>query len=349
MVISVTIVNASIGSIMADTNSPTGSLSQAEPDSAVAATCKGLSDCNWLGKKCEGIFITWWNDEEGDVEGDCDNSTADVGIKGITDLSALSPEELKELKSAEQAFVNGEVEEVEAERVAFFEFPDNRQVHFFAVPEDREVEVVEIAPSGQQSKYVNRDSSILDIFLKIAPEGSPVPETILDVASDDGRDVSNFTVTDVIEDTVIPKQPLDLTGTSQVAAVGYCTNSPAGVLYFTQHSCKNENLQTSFCDAGSFINGGGWLELNRMNSSKKKKSYSRTAACVGSGQAKHYYWGWSVSQNKWTWKTKKTIEIGANSQIWKTAKGAKRWRRIRHLTYHPLTGGFIRAWSEFYN
>ena len=241
----------------------------------------------------------------------------------------------------------GNIVEVEPDKIASIELPGARQLEFYAVPEDGEIEIVEIAPSGEEAMYVGKKRDLIDIYLEVAPEGSPVPKVFLDVASADTRAESDFIAEDTFKSTIIEDQQiLGLTEPVQAASVGYCTNSPAGVLYFTQHSCKSQNLRNSFCDPGSHISGGGWLELVRQSSDKKRKSYSRTAACGGTGQAKHYYW----SSFSGSWKTKRTYEIGANSQIWREAKGAsKRFRRIRHKTHHPLTGGFIRAWSEFYN
>ena len=92
------IINLSIftsQSVKADI-SPTDSFTPREPDPYVAVTCKGLNDCSWLGNACEGIFITWWNDDTAEVVGECDNSPVEYKEEDVKDFSSLSPEEIQE-------------------------------------------------------------------------------------------------------------------------------------------------------------------------------------------------------------------------------------------------------------
>lgn len=270
-----------------------------------------------------------------------------------TDPASLAevPEDADaEFLAAQAAWEAGEIEEGQLNSLATFELSNGSTVEFVVAPETGEVGVRESGTIGTGA-VVTDDESLtpLQAYVMLAAAEAPIPRAIADNAAEDPKTPALLEGRELVDAVPAPQpvqvEDLGVSIEPPVAQDHGCSNTGLGALIFDGDHCEYEDNRNKYCDPGSFTHGGGWTLLYRANHDKKRKSYSRTAACWSTGAVHHYYW----NGNKWIQNFWNLIPENG-WEYWRWNGGAKLYRRIKHYPWGDTNGdGYIRAWSEFHN
>ena len=237
----------------------------------------------------------------------------------------------------------------EAEKLVTFEMSNGNRLSMTGLA-DGEIILMETTPAGSGERFVADDfpgASPLELFVRLTPERTAVPARIAASATDADR--AAWMGERPIANADAPVIPVDVADLgwqpiANAAGQGSC-NPDTGAAYFEDNHCGQwgpygYGVNAEHCDNGKAFNYWQRTEGNMRH------TYTRTAACDGSGRIRHsrYYNGWDTIVDE-------IIEPNTVATYWSYKKsGVKHDRRARSEPWDPYdTNAYVRQWVIFFD
>lgn len=243
----------------------------------------------------------------------------------------------------------------QSETLASFEMSNGNRLSLTGLT-DGEIVVMETTPAGNGERFVVDDfpgASPLELFARLTPEGTPVPERIAASATAEDR-ATWMRQRPTARDASAPGfdfnfDVADLGWAKPVASatpgLGSC-NPTTGADYFEDNHCGQ---------LGPYGYGASWQACDADKSfsywqhspDNMRHTYTRTAACDGTGRIRHsrYYSG------DWHTVLDETIEPNTVATYYSYTTGTvKQPRRARAEPLDPYdTDAYVRLWAKFFD
>lgn len=175
--------------------------------------------------------------------------------------------------------------------LASFELSNGNTVTLTGLPELDEIMVSEIAPAGRGERFLVADQPAagpLELFARLSPAGTPVPQMILDLAGDEeiAAWLGQREVAAELEAGRFHVDIADLGWAPITTASGGSCNATEGQAYFEDNHCGTMGpygygTTETDCDSGK------WISLQRTSANQMRHTYTRIAACNGTGRIRH--------------------------------------------------------------
>ncbi len=278
-----------------------------------------------------------------------------------------------------------ESEAMEPVNLATIKFSDGRVIHFLEYPLMDELLVEEVTEAGPDVVLLLQQmkGSLLDKYLQLTPEYTPVPEALLDDEVDNMEDwlteseeqlsdgvidwihaeasepVSRYHAIDVLsekmatrmivpmltDDVFVQADEFELNQSFAVkgAGTGSCNNS-SGYLHFENLHCYVSGSKGKGTSK-SYCDRGmhGWIQ--RTSPIKMRTTFSIVANC-GTGDA-------AIIHSKKSWGSYNTVgqRFLGDNQVgsYESAAGKHSIRKYRRVNVLKVTeGGYVRGWTRFH-
>ncbi|MCF6301245.1 MAG: hypothetical protein L3J52_09045 [Proteobacteria bacterium] len=278
-------------------------------------------------------------------------------------------------------------QQIENYQLATIRFSNGNEINFVALPQSDEIAVEELLDTGPNEIFIleQLNGSLLDKYLQITPENTPVPQSLIDLDLGQVRDI--FTDKDQLNDGATPSNTtfdeateeqrihlesimiklgerqivsqlkqdvfIQLEDLSEKLGINTKAAAPGG-----QGSCNNSTgylfFQNNHCNT-SGNKGTGSSEsdcdfpmhnsIQRTSSSTRRTTYSRVANCGGGDVA-------IVHSKKilGSFSTQLTWFLAVNRvgnyESWAGKYSIAKKRRVNVLKVTP--GGYVRGWTRFH-
>lgn len=252
----------------------------------------------------------------------------------------------------EQPQIDEASESGEAEKLASFKLSNGNSLSMTELA-DGEIAVMETTPAGSGERFVVDDfpgASPLELFTRLTPEGTAVPEGIAASATAEERAAwmsqrqvagGGAAQTFRLDVADLGWQPI----ANAVPGQGSC-NPDTGAAYFEDHHCGQAGpygygVTAEACDNGKAFNY--W----QRTADSMRHTYTRTAACDGTGWIRH----WRLDSGDWHKVLDEPIEPNTVATYYSYRKsGLKQDRRARSEPLDPFdTNAYVRQWVKFYD
>lgn len=257
-------------------------------------------------------------------------------------------------QDAEHPQIDEASERGDAEKLASFKLSNGNRLSLTGLA-DGEIVVMETTPAGSGERFVVDDfpgASPLELFTRLTPEGTAVPEGIAASATaeeraawmsqrqiaDSGAGAPQTFRFDVAD---LGWQPI----ASAAPGQGSC-DPTTGATYFEDHHCYQSGpygygVSAEACDNGKAFNY--W----QRTATNMRYTYTRTAACDGTGWIRH----WRLDSGDWYSVLDEAIEANTVATYYSYRKsGLKQDRRARSEPLDPFdTDAYVRQWVQFYD
>jgi len=250
------------------------------------------------------------------------------------------------------AQIDEESESGQAEKLASFKVSNGNRLSMTGLA-DGEIVLMETTPAGSGERFVVDDfpgASPLELFVRLTPEGTAVPEGIAASATAEER-AAWMSQRQVAGGGAAPGFYLDVAELSWQPIAnadpgqGSC-DPDTGAAYFEDHHCGQAGpygygVTVEACDSGKAFN---WWQ---RSVDSMRHTYTRTAACDGTGRIRHsrYYSG------DWHTVLDEAIEPNTVATYYSYHQGVlKHDRRARSEPLDPFdTDAYVRQWAKFYD
>ncbi|MEZ4403661.1 MAG: hypothetical protein R3B06_26795 [Kofleriaceae bacterium] len=236
--------------------------------------------------------------------------------------------------------------------VATFEMSNGNRLRMTSIGDD-EIVVTETTPAGAGERFVMDDfpgATPLELFARLAPADAAVPATLVDLASDADRATwmaqRTTATTPGVDPIRLDTSQLGWQAVAATPGLGSCDPS-TGYQYFEDHHCGQAGpygygVTEEYCDNGKAFNY--W---QRSTAGDMRHTYTRTAACDGTGRIRHS----RLKVSGWFTVLDELIEANTVATYYSyTTGGVAQNRRSRAEPYDPFdTDAYVRLWSKFYS
>jgi hypothetical protein len=240
--------------------------------------------------------------------------------------------------------------EADAVVLASFELSNGNTVTLTGLPGLGEILVNENAPAGGGEQFLIEDQPAagpLELFARLTPAGTPVPQMIHDLASDEER-ATWLGKREVVAEPAAETFEVDIAelGWTPITILSGGSCDPVtGQQYFEDNHCGTMGpygygVTETDCDSGM------WLTLQRTSADTMRHTYTRIAACNGTGRIRH-------SRDTISgFETVLDELVPANSvaSYYSYRTGLKHYRRARFERYDPYDDdAYVRGWTRFFD
>lgn len=240
-----------------------------------------------------------------------------------------------------------------SEKLATFKMSNGNALSMTAL-DDGEIVVMETTPAGAGERFVVDDfpgASPLELFTRLTPEGTGVPAGIAASATDAERAAwmsqrqiarpAGGARTFRLDVADLGWQPI----ANADPGLGSC-NPDTGAAYFEDNHCNQlgpygYGAGAEYCDNGKAFNY--WQRTD----TDMRHTYTRTAACDGTGWIRH----WRLDSGDWHNVLDEAIEPNTVATYYSYRKGGlKQDRRARSEPLDPFdTNAYVRQWVRFFD
>lgn len=281
---------------------------------------------------------------------------------------------------------NGLKQQVKNYKLATIKFSNGNEINFVALPQSDEIAVEELLDAGPNEVFIleQLNGSLLDKYLQITPENTPVPQSLIDLDLGLVNDI--FTDKDQLNDGAIPfnaafdevteeqqihlesimiklekrqivsqlKQDIfiqlaDLSQkygiSTKTASAGHGScNNSTGYLYFQDNHC-NTSGDKGTGSSESDCDFPMHNSIQRTSSSTRRTTYSKAANCGGGDVA-------IVHSKKilgfFTVTNTRFLAVNKvrSYESWAGKYSIAKKRRVNILKVTP--GGYVRGWTRFH-
>lgn len=251
-------------------------------------------------------------------------------------------------EDAEQPEDNGVGESV---KLASFKMSNGNNLTLTALTSDGEIVVMETTPAGAGERFLVDDlpgASPLELFTRLTPEGTQVPEGIAKSATDEER-AAWMSQRQITRETGAQAFRIDVAelGWQPIAAAGGGScNSETGAQYFEDNHCGQLGPYGYGVSAEACDNGVAYNYWQRT-AGDMRHTYTRTAACNGTGRIRH----WRLDSGDWHNVLDEAIAPDTVATYYSYRKGGlKQDRRARSEPIDPFdTNAYVRQWVKFFD
>lgn len=235
--------------------------------------------------------------------------------------------------------------------LASFELSNGNTVTMTGLPGFGEILVNEIAPAGKGERFLVEEQPAagpLELFARLTPAGTPVPQMIYDLARDEERATWLGQREVVDEPAATPFQVdaarLGLPSIVIASGAGSC-DSATGAQYFDDHHCDTMGpygygATETRCDKTA-------EPMHNFDSpSPMRHTYTRMAACNGTGRIRHS----RETISGFTTVLDELVPPNSIATYVSYRTGLKDVRRARAEVYDPFDGdAYVRLWTRFFD
>ena len=242
----------------------------------------------------------------------------------------------------------------ESEKLASFKMSNGNVLTMTELSGDGEIVVMETTPAGGGERFVVDDfpgASPLELFTRLTPEGTKVPAGIASSATAEER-AAWMSQRQIAGETGAPAFRLDVAaklGWQPIAnadpGLGSC-NPDTGAAYFEDNHCDQWGPYGYGAGAEACDNGKAFNYWQRT-AGDMRHTYTRTAACDGTGWIRH----WRLDSGDWHNVLDEAIEPNTVATYYSYRKGGlKQDRRARSEPFDPFdTNAYVRQWVKFFD
>lgn len=241
--------------------------------------------------------------------------------------------------------------DVESVVLASFTLSNGNTIRMIGLPELDEIFVGENTAAGQGEQFFTEDQPAagpLELFARLTPEGTPVPRMIAELASDAER-VAWLGERATVGDQDMGDYFVDIAdlGWAPIAAkAGGSCDSATGYIYFEDNHCGTMGpygygVTEIDCD------NTAWLSVQRTSADKMRHTYTRTAACNGTGRIRHS----RDTASGWSTILDEPIPANSVSTYYSYKKSTlKYYRRARAERIDPYdSDAYVRNWTRYFS
>ena len=235
--------------------------------------------------------------------------------------------------------------------LAQFDLGNGNTILFSASEASGDIASEEVGAAGTTPRFdADASLSVLDKYLRLAPEGTPVPRLLANLAPDRDEHAAELAARPVVEALSAPVVVPDEGDFHPLTHVNvYNCGSGNTAANFATEYCHYSGSAVEFCDSGA------WQYLIRVSPLKAENSYSATTYCGSDfGHATHLRYS---AQNKCcNFPGTTTAQIGNGGWRWMHLQGPRRYRRVDHYRgpYAPWDNyasysGHVRGHTLFFD
>jgi hypothetical protein len=236
-------------------------------------------------------------------------------------------------------------------RLATFELSNGNRLTLTELTSDGEIVVSETTPAGNGERFLIDDfpdASPLELFARLTPEGTDVPAHLVESATAEERAAwmggrqstreagpARFRIS------------VEELGWQPIAHVGGGSCDPqTGWQYFQDNHCNTFGPYGYGVSAEACSYAMGFTGWQHTSVGDMRHTYTRTAACEGTGRIRH----WRLDGDDWVNVLDEIIPPDSVAHYYSYRKTNPTNRRTRAEPLDPFdTDAYVRLWTRFFS